>query len=245
MGQISPAVKHLIIANVIFFSITLLYSEFKSLTAIWYFLSPEFHWWQVVSNMFMHANLTHLFFNMFALYSFGVILENILGSNRFLLFYFCCGLGAVLLHTGVNYFYFEKYSQILVNEGFTIEQIIDITKEGKYYLSWKDILSPNDFDNFMSIFYPAMGASGAIYGVLVAFGMLFPNAELSLFLLPIGFKAKYFIPVLLLVDLFSGVTGFSIFGANIAHFAHLGGALIGFILIYIWKKNSFNDKRIY
>ena len=91
----------------------------------------------------------------------------------------------------------------------------------------------------------AVGASGAIYGVLVAFGMLFPNAELFLIFLPIPIKAKFFIPGLILLDLFSGVTGFSIFGGNIANFAHIGGALFGFIMMWYWKKNSFNDKRWY
>ena len=103
-----------------------------------------------------------------------------------------------------------------------------------------------DINNlFSSYFSSAVGASGAIYGILVAFGMLFPNAELMLMFLPIPIKAKYFIPVLILLDLFSGITGISILGQNIAHFAHIGGAVIGFLLMWIWRKNSFNKRRIY
>lgn len=92
---------------------------------------------------------------------------------------------------------------------------------------------------------PAVGASGAIYGILVAFGMMFPNVELFLIFVPIPIKAKFFIPALILLDLFSGVTGYSLFGGSIAHFAHVGGALFGFLMMYYWKKNQFNDNRWY
>ena len=115
-----------------------------------------------------------------------------------------------------------------------------------YNTGWEEALSKSDFKDMMSAYtIPAVGASGAVYGILVAFGVLFPNAELMLIFLPIPIKAKYFIPILIGLDLFSGVTGYSIFGSNIAHFAHVGGALIGFILMKLWQKNSFNDRRLY
>lgn len=109
---------------------------------------------------------------------------------------------------------------------------------------WYNLASKGTIDNFLSAYNtPAVGASGAIYGVLVAFGMMFPNAELMMIFLPIPIKAKYFIPVLIGIDLFSGVTGYSLFGGGIAHFAHVGGAIFGFIMMWYWKKNQFNNKR--
>ncbi|MDO4879780.1 MAG: rhomboid family intramembrane serine protease [Capnocytophaga sp.] len=244
--NITRAVKHLIIANVIFFIIALIIPDFKSQTALYYFENPQFHWWQIFSHMFMHGSEMHILFNMFALYSFGSPLESYFGSNRFFLFYFACGLGAATLHTAVNYYEFHHYVNILLEKGYTYEQITEVVNKGQIFTNWKEILSDEDINNLFSAYFtPAVGASGAIYGILVAFGMLFPNAELMLIFLPIPIKAKYFIPVLILLDLFSGVTGFSIFGQNIAHFAHIGGAIIGFILMWIWRKNSFNDRRIY
>lgn len=110
--------------------------------------------------------------------------------------------------------------------------------------AWESILTPDDLDNFLSAFMtPSVGASGAIYGVLVAFGMMFPNAELMLLFFPVPVKAKYFIPGLIVVDLFSGLSGTSIFGPGIAHFAHLGGALFGFIMVWYWKRNQFRNNR--
>ena len=194
----------------------------------------------------MHASVAHIFFNMFALYSFGMPLESYFGSNRFIVFYFACGLGAAFLHTAVNYYEFHSALDILQSKGFSISQAQELLQKGMYNTGWEEALSESDFKDMMSAYMiPAVGASGAIYGILVAFGVLFPNAELMLMFLPIPIKAKYFIPILIALDLFSGVTGYSIFGSNIAHFAHVGGALIGFILMKLWQKNSFNDRRLY
>ena len=194
----------------------------------------------------MHASVAHIFFNMFALYSFGAPLESYFGSNRFIVFYFACGLGAAFLHTAVNYYEFHSALDILQSKGFSISQAQELLQKGMYNTGWEEALSESDFKDMMSAYMiPAVGASGAIYGILVAFGVLFPNAELMLMFLPIPIKAKYFIPILIGLDLFSGVTGYSIFGSNIAHFAHVGGALIGFILMKLWQKNSFNDRRLY
>ena len=135
----------------------------------------------------------------------------------------------------------------LVSTGERASDIIKILKEGKYNLNWEQILSAtNDFtqENFVGSYVtPAVGASGAIYGLLVAFAFMFPNAELMMMFIPVPIKAKYFVPFIVAMDLFSGVTGQSIFGGGIAHFAHIGGALIGFIMMWYWKKNSFNDRR--
>ena len=244
--RVTEAIKHLLIINGIMFAVAALnlIPNFTELTAIWYFQNPNFHWWQVISHMFMHGGLMHLVFNMYALWAFGSPLEQMWGSKKFLFFYFSCGIGAMLLHTGVNYYYFHKGYEMLVAQGVSGEQIMQVLAEGKYNTQWQEMIPQGTFDNMMSAFFtPAVGASGAIYGILVAFGMMFPNAELMLIFLPIPVKAKYFIPALVLIDLFSGVTGFSIFGGGIAHFAHVGGALIGFIMMWYWKRNSFNDHR--
>ena len=185
---------------------------------------------------------------MYALWVFGSPIENILGQRKFLFFYFSAGLGAALIHTLVNYYHFQSGYQILIDVGFSPAEITELLKktvEPGSYMEHPRIPIEVHSELFGSYNIPAVGASGAIYGVLVAFGMMFPNAALGLLFIPIPIKAKYFIPGLILIDLFSGVTGFSIFGANIANWAHLGGALFGFIMMYYWKKNSFNDKRWY
>ena len=246
MTNITKAVMHLIIANVLFFILATFVPVVQDTAALYYFEHPNFHWWQLFSHLFMHGSVTHLFFNMFALYSFGVPLESYFGSNRFVLFYFACGLGAGLLHTGVNYYEFHTALSHLEKGGFDPQEVYTLLKEGMYDTRWEGILSTDGFNDMMSAYMTrAVGASGAVYGILVAFGMLFPNAELMLMFLPIPIKAKYFTPILIGLDLFSGVTGFSIFGSNIAHFAHIGGALIGFVLMKYWQHNLFNDRRLY
>ena len=195
--------------------------------------------------MFMHGDFGHILFNMFGLYMFGSPLEARWGRNKFLFFYFSAGLGAALIHTLVNYYHFhEGFSTLLslgINENDVWELVNDTLTEGSY----RNIseLGGEAKQFFTSYNTPALGASGAIYGVMVAFGLMYPNAGLMLIFFPVPIKAKYFIPGLLLLDLFSGITGFSLFGQNIANWAHLGGALFGFIMAYYWKKNSFNNTR--
>ena len=220
--------------------------DLNNIFGLHFFLATDFQFYQLFTYMFMHANLEHIFFNMFALYSFGPPLESYFGSNRFIVFYFACGLGAAFLHTAVNYYEFHSALDILQSKGFSISQAQELLQKGMYNTGWEEALSKSDFKDMISAYMTrAVGASGAVYGILVAFGVLFPNAELMLMFLPIPIKAKYFIPILIGLDLFSGVTGYSIFGSNIAHFAHVGGALIGFILMKLWQKNSFNDRRLY
>ena len=246
MMNITKAVKHLIIANILFFLLAQFLPGLQMNAALYYFENPNFHWWQIFSHLFMHGSLAHIFFNMFALYSFGAPLESYFGSNRFIVFYFACGIGSALLHTAVNYYEFHSGIELLLKDGYTYDQITSMLDQEKVYTHWKDLLPEKTLDSMCSAYIsPAVGASGAIYGILVAFGMLFPDAKLIMIFLPIPIKAKYFIPILIALDLFSGVTKFPIFGGNIAHFAHVGGALIGFILMKIWQKNSFNGKRLY
>ncbi len=253
MGKITETVKILLIVNVIFYLGSLLIIKVDpsmQLFALWFIEHPNFQFWQPLTHMFMHdlGSPMHILFNMYALWAFGGPIENILGQKKFLFFYFSAGLGAALIHTLVNYYHFQSGYQMLIDVGFSSQEIADLLKQtvqpGSYMQSEKIPIEVHQ-ELFGSYNVPAVGASGAIYGVLVAFGMMFPNAALGLMFIPIPIKAKYFIPALILIDLFSGVTGFSIFGANIANWAHLGGALFGFIMMYYWKKNSFNDKRWY
>jgi membrane associated rhomboid family serine protease len=195
--------------------------------------------------MFMHGGFMHIFFNMFALYSFGSALESIWGSKKFLFFYISCGLGAALLHTGINYYYFQDGVDVLMEQGFSKTDILAVLNGGSNNQIVPLLNSPS-FQNFVSAYFgTVVGASGAIYGVIVAFAFMFPNAELALMFIPVPIKAKYFVPGLVLVDLYLGVSGQSIFGGSggIAHFAHVGGALFGFIIMWYWNKNQFNKNR--
>ncbi|AEW87254.1 DUF1751 domain-containing protein [Flavobacterium columnare NBRC 100251 = ATCC 23463] len=244
MIQITPTVKQLLIINVICFIGAYLVKQSDSVLALYYFENTNFRSWQLLTYMFMHGSFTHILFNMFALYSFGTALEHFWGAKKFLFFYISCGIGAGLIHSGVNYIHFQEGLNLLLENGEKKIEILEILKEGKYKLSWEEILTQQELTSFISTYLSrAVGASGAIYGLLTAFAFMFPNAELMMMFIPVPIKAKYFVPIVVGLDLFSGVTGSSIFGGNIAHFAHVGGALIGFLMMWYWKKNSFNDKR--
>ncbi len=245
MGRLTGAIKHLLIINIFFFVATSLYGEqMYQWFSLWFPENENFEYWQVISHMFMHGGFMHILFNMYALWAFGSPLEQMWGKNKFIFFYFSAGIGAAIIHTAVNYYYFSEGMEVLLNSGLTKVEIMDIISQGKFSPSWYNLASKSTIDNFLMAYTtPAVGASGAIYGILVAFGMSYPNSELFLIFLPVPIKAKYFIPVLIGLDLFSGVTGYSIFGQGIAHFAHVGGALFGFIMMWYWKKTQFNKNR--
>ncbi|TXN35177.1 rhomboid family intramembrane serine protease [Flagellimonas hymeniacidonis] len=242
MGRLTEAVKHLLIVNVILFFATQLYGEqMYQLLSLWFPLNTNFQWWQVISHMFMHGGLMHIVFNMYALWAFGTPLEQAWGRNKFLFFYFSAGLGSALLHTGVNYYLFNEGLNALVNSGMAEEQVLDIISKGQYSPDWYNLASKSTIDNFLSAYNtPAVGASGAIYGILVAFAFMYSEAKLMLIFLPVPIKAKYFVPLLLAADLFLGIGNVN---TGVAHFAHIGGALIGFIMMWYWKKNQFNQNR--
>ena len=271
MMRMTDTVKQLVILNVIFYiASNTIATAANDLLAIHFPLSSDFNWWQPLTHMFMHAempNLMHIFFNMFGLIMFGSALEQFWGWKKFLFFYISCGLGAALIHMGMQYYEFQKVLEAAADlqlSDETIHQIINVPfRDGNMYSGQKlaeniePILEPlgkynllND-TNFKALFDAsiiangrAVGASGALYGIIVAFAFMFPNAELMLLFLPIPIKAKYFVPVLVLGDLFMGLKGDSIFGGGgIAHFAHVGGAVTGLIMMWIWKKNQFNEKR--
>ncbi|MDO9261880.1 MAG: rhomboid family intramembrane serine protease [Flavobacteriaceae bacterium] len=241
MGRITDTIKHLIILNALFFLATFAVGPLVQEQMALYFPKNEnFAIWQFVTHMFMHGSFMHILFNMYGLWAFGSPLEAMWGRNKFLFFYFSAGIGAGLIYTAVNYFQFQQVYQTLINLGLTESDLQGILASGKYNQEILTYVSAEQLNNFYSIFHvPAVGASGALYGVLVAFAMLYPNAELMLIFVPFPIKAKYFIPIIVGLDLFSGVTGFSIFGGGIAHFAHVGGAIIGYIIMSYWKKNQF------
>lgn len=265
MNNVTPFVKQLLIINVIFFIGSQVSPVAEQYFALYYFESTNFRFWQPLTHMFMHANLMHIFFNMFALYSFGSNLEHFWGGKKFLFFYISCGLGAAFLHSAVNYYQIHSlldsvsslnFSKsdvtVLLNSNLanvfnddnkiiesTVKTILDRVKCNQE--QYNIIQEANALTQT-----PAVGASGAIYGLLVAFGFMFPNATLGLMFIPIPIPAKYFISGLILGDLYLGLKGGSFFGGSgtgIAHFAHIGGALTGFIMMWSWRNNKFNHNR--
>lgn len=248
--RMTETVKQLLIINIIFFIGSQFVANAYPLFSLYYPENPNFRIWQPLTSMFMHApmpNLMHIVFNMFALVSFGAALEHYWGSKKFIFFYISCGLGAALLHIGVNYFTFHHVLNLLVENGQDKAEILKILAEGKYDTNWQNIIPLSDFNSLMgSYLSTAVGASGAIYGLLTAFAFMFPMAELGIMFIPIPIKAKYFVPGIIAIDLFLGFKGSSLFGAGgtgIAHFAHVGGAITGFLMMWYWKKNQFNKNR--
>lgn len=231
------AVKNLLLINLVMFLASILFQsgtqDLRFTLGLHYFDSDSFEPYQVVTHMFMHGGLGHIFFNMFALIMFGSQLERVWGPKRFLTFYFITGLGAVVLHLGVQAF---ELHQIWGSIRPLSHDLVSMSVGG---IERIEGISTDDLRRTLSIYsVPTVGASGAIYGLLLGFAMLFPNTELMLIFLPIPIKAKYFVPFLMLGELYLGVNNFS--WDNIAHFAHLGGALFGFIMIMIWRRNRNN-----
>ena len=262
MNRISPIVKQLLIINIIVYLGTTLSLNTDFIYNILSLNFPEnsnFQIWQILTHMFMHGGIAHLAFNMFALWMFGTSVESIFGSNRFIFFYIACGLGAAIAQITYLYFIFYSDQQLLIASGYNSSQIIEIlhqidvrrVNEISVQFSHPEIenltsIVPEFSKFYFNFFSQMVGASGAIMGVLVAFGMFFPERQLMLIFLPIPIKAKYFIPGIILLDLFSAITGKAIFSPNnTAFIAHIGGALTGFLIMYYWKKNQFNRNRWY
>lgn len=223
--KLTPVVKNLIIINVLFYVAMMAFGNYengpmKLLTiklGVFYPGSPFFAPWQIITHMFMHSQFTlmHIFFNMFALYMFGGALEKVWGAKRFLQYYFICGLGAFVLHELV--IGFEVYS--LTGSFFPAAEQITQSVAAIYTT-------------------PTVGASGAVFGILLGFGMLFPNTRLMLLFPPIPIKAKWFVIIYGAIELFGGFNQLGGSADNVAHFAHLGGMLFGFLLIRYWKKTT-------
>ena len=233
MRSIPETIKQLIIINVIFyFGSQFIGNLGYDILALHYYENEKFLISQFITHMFMHGSPSHILFNMFGLWMFGTPLEQMWGRQKFLFFYISCGLGAALLQMLVYYSQIQNLYQVIELNNLSISdpQLI------------LNFMSERDYSNAITAFNSVMvGASGAIYGVLVAFAFSFPNSKLMLLFLPFPIKAKFFVPLLILIDLFFGISSFSV--GPIAHFAHVGGAFIGLIMVLYWRKNQFNDRR--
>lgn len=216
--------KNLLIINVLCFLGAMVARRYgvdlNDMLGLHFFLVSDFNPAQLITYMFMHANFQHIFFNMFAVWMFGRTLEMVWGPKRFLFYYILCGIGAGLIQEGVQWVdYAVNLSQYeRVNTGISI-------------------ISMDEYLNLLT----TVGASGAVYAILLAFGMLFPNSEMFIFPLPMPIKAKYFVIGYAVLELVLGITG----GDGIAHFAHLGGMLFGLILIIYWRKKNGGGQQIY
>ncbi len=243
MRNLTETVKHLLIINVIFFIATISLGDIVfDLFALHYPTNPKFQYWQPLTHMFMHGDLGHIFFNMFALYMFGTPIEQMWGRNKFIFFYLSTGFGAAALQLGLYYFQVNEVSELLISQGQTGSQIAAFFETRDLPYSLIELIGREKLLTGLSAYNAVMvGASGALYGVLVAFAFLFPNARLMLLFPPIPVKAKVLVPLLILGDLFFGFTSYSI--GPIAHFAHVGGAITGLIMMWYWKKNQFDHNR--
>ena len=243
MRGISDLVKHLVIINVIFFFSTLIFGNIVyDWFALYYFENEKFEYWQLLSHMFMHGNINHILFNMFGLWMFGSPLEKMWGKNKFLFFYISAGLGAAALQMIMYYVQFSSISDQITQLGYGQDSLNKLLNEGLYDPRILEVINESDLINLIKNYNSSMvGASGAIYGILVAFALIFPNSELFILFLPFPIKAKFLVPILILGDLFFGFSSYSV--GPIAHFAHIGGALTGFLIMWYWKKNQFNKNR--
>lgn len=256
-GQPLGVVKNLIIINVLVFLAQNVFQrsgiDLDNILALHYWQSPLFRWWQLFTHMFMHATISHIFFNMFALWMFGSVLENIFGSQRFLIFYLVCGVGAALCHLSVLGFEFSRFQDAFrfYQEHQTMTEYASFLRKaqltdsifGKILSLWSENPDCSDcaqvsirmiHEKFMGMVNEAtVGASGAVFGLLFAFGYLLPNTELMLIFPPIPIKAKWFVAGYAVIELVMGIENSA--GDNIAHFAHLGGMLFAFILLRIWN----------
>jgi membrane associated rhomboid family serine protease len=233
LSNTPPVTKNLILINVVMLVGTMLFQRVINLNAVlgmFYFQSPLFQPWQIVTHMFMHGGLGHIFFNMYALWIFGKTLESVWGSKRFLIYYLITGLGAAFFHQLVNYIQFAPDIANL-KAAYSVDRINNALLN--------EILQPGNqfYQVGRELIRPTVGASGAVYGVLLAFGMLFPNTPLYIMFIPIPIKAKWLVIGFGALELFLGITNS---GGNIAHFAHLGGMIFGFFLIRYWNKFTKN-----
>jgi membrane associated rhomboid family serine protease len=231
-----PVVKNIIMINVLmilaYYAANSVFGiDLNSLLGLYFPKSEQFKPMQIVTHMFMHGGFWHIFFNMYALFIFGPILENVWGPKRFFIFYMVCGLGAAFTHESVI---FLQYNHLVQNLSPGDLQVV--LNEGTAYFHQGKVFTAPDMQSLQILLNtPTVGASGAIFGVLLAFGVLFPNTQLMLLFPPIPIKAKYLVAGYGALELYLAVTQP---GSNIAHAAHLGGMLFGYILIRYWRKTT-------
>ena len=247
-NNIPPITRNIIILNIIiyivanFFYYQLENAQLYNYLSAFYPSSPNFRSWQIVTHMFMHAPLEgsgflHILFNMFTLFSFGPILEQSLGDKKYLILYFLSGLGAFFLFNLWNFIEIEQIKSGLENFGFDVNSYLNgnsvqIKGDSALVFEQKELL-----EKLKSIVSnPMLGASGAIFGVIAAFATLYPDAKIGIMFIPIPVKVKYVLPIVVIGSIYLGVTGNA---GGIAHLAHVGGAIVGFILAKIWKKHLY------
>ena len=243
MNQIPPITKNLLIINILMFLGTIVADSYgidlARYLGLHFVLSDNFNLAQFFTYLFMHGGFTHLFFNMFALWMFGRILEQVWGPKRFLTFYLVCGVGAGLIQelvVGIQYF--------ITTSGMSAEAVDVVLREGAAALQQgKNFVNPDLASLNFIVNGLTVGASGAIYGILLGFGMLFPNEKMFVFPLPFPIPAKYFVAGYALIEFFSGMANNP--GDNVAHFAHLGGMIFGFILIMYWRNQNRRRRNEY
>lgn len=207
ISSLPPVIKNIVAINVLVFIATLVNQQFMVANfAMFYPTSPFFRPWQIVTHMFMHGGFWHIFFNMYSLLMFGTVLERSIGSKKFLIFYFVTGLGAVALHTGVEWI------------------------EAQIFMANEQVMAYHNL-----LMTPTLGASGAIYGVLIGYAMVYPQSRLTLLFPPVTLTAKWMVIIFAAIELFTGITGTA---DGVAHFAHLGGMLFGWLLIRMWRRQG-------
>lgn len=269
MNMLPPVVKNLLIINGLMFlanlvSIKVTGIDLNTKLGLFYPSSEYFRPYQLISHIFMHGNFMHILFNMFSLWMFGSVLENYWGPKRFFIYYFVTAFGAAALHMGVNAYEIyamksaiQAYAQnpnlndfiLFVQDHKGIINSNMYAELNRFFAVWKSepenmaiAAQSSELLGYLTTIkmnIPVVGASGAVFGLLLAFGMLFPNVPLFLMFIPIPIKAKYFVIFYGLIELYQGVSSNP--GDNVAHFAHLGGMLFGFIFIKLWKRNQFNN----
>ncbi|WP_241329969.1 rhomboid family intramembrane serine protease [Chryseobacterium arthrosphaerae] len=237
-NNIPPITRNIIIINVIVFIVTsLMGNQVIAYLAGFYPFSPYFHSWQIITHMFMHGSIVHILFNMMTLFSFGPILEQTLGDKKYLILYFASGLGAFFLFNAWNFVEVQQISNTLQELGFNVNA----------YLSGAGVRFSGNTDSILRqqelveslkgiMQIPMVGASGAIFGVVAAFATLYPDSKIGIMFIPVPIKVKYLLPIIVVISVYLGVSGN---GGGIAHLAHVGGALVGWLLARIWKKHLY------
>lgn len=240
-NNIPPITRNLIIINVVVYLAAFLLPQLDYYLAGYYPFSPNFQSWQIITHMFMHGSLMHILFNMFTLYSFGPILEQSLGDKKYLILYFLSGLGAFFLFNLWNFYEIQQWTaELYTNSNVDIQKIYEEADLSKYGFN------PNLFSStetelnlYLALTGRMVGASGAIFGVIAAFATLYPEARIGIMFIPIPVKVKYVLPIVIIGSIYLGISGN---GGGIAHLAHVGGAIVGFILAKIWKKHLYRFK---
>ncbi|UHO38394.1 rhomboid family intramembrane serine protease [Chryseobacterium capnotolerans] len=244
-NNIPPITRNIIIINIVVYLIAnfLYYPSLYNTLSGFYPFSPNFKSWQIITHMFMHApfrepgGFMHILFNMFTLFSFGPVLEQVLGEKKYILLYFASGLGSFFLFNLWNFVEAQQIISALQSLGLNTDAYISgagvqLSGNADTVLKQRDLLGSLD----AILKTPMMGASGAIFGVVAAFATLYPDAKIGIMFIPVPIKVKYLLPIIVVISVYLGVSGN---GGNIAHLAHVGGALVGWILARIWKKHLY------